>query len=288
MSGSVRRSFAAIDLSRSPPPKVVEPLSYEAILAAMVADLVARDPAYSALLESDPAMKILEVAAARELLLRQRVNDAARSVMLAFAAGSDLEHLGALVGVARQAGESDDRLRRRIQLAPEAFTTAGSVGAYVFHALAADPRVRDVSVTSPGPGRVVVTILSSEADGLPSDDVIEAVRARLNGDDVRPLTDSVTVRRPTVAAFDIAARLYLYDGPDAAVVEAEARASLAAYLEGAFAIGRDVPRSAIFAALHRPGVQRVELPSPPADVVVDDISVARSRSVSVAVVGRDE
>ena len=50
--------------------------------------------AFTALVESDPAWTILEVAAYRELLLRQRINDASRAVMLAFATGADLEHLG--------------------------------------------------------------------------------------------------------------------------------------------------------------------------------------------------
>ena len=87
-------SFTAIDLSNIPAPEVVETLDFSAILAAMVADLQARDPAFTALVESDPAWKILEVAAYRELLLRQRINDASRAVMLAFATGADLEHLG--------------------------------------------------------------------------------------------------------------------------------------------------------------------------------------------------
>ena len=94
-------AFTTIDLSTLPPPSVVETLDFEAILAAMLADLQARDPAFTALVESDPAYKILEVCAYRELLIRQRVNDAARATMLAYATGADLEQIGALFGVTR-------------------------------------------------------------------------------------------------------------------------------------------------------------------------------------------
>ena len=73
---------AAIDLSRLPAPTVVEAIDYEMVLAALKADLVARWPDYTADLESDPAIKLLEVAAYREVLLRQRVNDAARAVLV--------------------------------------------------------------------------------------------------------------------------------------------------------------------------------------------------------------
>lgn len=90
-----------IDLSTLPAPKVVESLSLDAIVQAMISDLVSRDPTFTALVESDPAYKILEVAAYRELLLRQRVNEAVQAVMLAYAAGSDLDQIGANFGVPR-------------------------------------------------------------------------------------------------------------------------------------------------------------------------------------------
>ncbi|MCP3967439.1 MAG: hypothetical protein GY750_14680 [Lentisphaerae bacterium] len=69
-------TFNAIDLSLLPAPDVIETLDYELILAGMIADLQAKAPEFSALVESDPAFKILEAAAYREVILRQRVNDA--------------------------------------------------------------------------------------------------------------------------------------------------------------------------------------------------------------------
>jgi phage-related baseplate assembly protein len=156
--------FTAVDLSRLPPPAVVEALSFEQILSEMLADLVARDPSFTAMVESDPAYKILEVAAFRELIIRQRVNDAAKAVMLASAVDTDLDNLGALLGVTRlmldpgdpthsiaPTYELDDDYRYRITLAPEGFSVAGPEGAYKYHALSADPGVLDASATSPTP-----------------------------------------------------------------------------------------------------------------------------------------
>ena len=97
----ITNAFSQIDLSRLAAPDVVEVLDYEVILAEMLADLRARDSAFTALTEADPAYKILEVAAYRELLIRQRINEAARSVMLAYAAGADLDQIAANFGVAR-------------------------------------------------------------------------------------------------------------------------------------------------------------------------------------------
>jgi len=78
-------------------PDVIEQIDYESLLSALRADLQARLPTFNAWLESDPIMKLLEVAAYREMLLRQQFNDRARSVMLAYALGADLDHLGALL-----------------------------------------------------------------------------------------------------------------------------------------------------------------------------------------------
>ena len=50
------------------------------------------------------------------MLLRNRINIAARGQLLAYAAGTDLDHLAAFYGVERLAGEGDERLRLRIQL----------------------------------------------------------------------------------------------------------------------------------------------------------------------------
>lgn len=167
-------SFTAVDLTRLPAPDVVERVDYEAILSALKAKLIALMPELEATLalESEPLTKILETVAAREVMLRQRVNDAARSVMLAFASGADLEHLAALYGVQREtlkpgdpeaipplapSLEDDASLRRRAQLAPEAIATAGSEGAYKFHGLCAGESPTQVAIESPQEGLVTVS-----------------------------------------------------------------------------------------------------------------------------------
>lgn len=94
-----------IDISKLPAPAIVEELSFETILAEMRTRLLELLPAWTASdLESDPANKILEVAAYRETLLRQRVNEAVRACMIAYATGTNLDNIAADCGVARLAG----------------------------------------------------------------------------------------------------------------------------------------------------------------------------------------
>lgn len=274
-------SYTAIDLARLPPPAVVETLDFETIFAEMLADLQKRDPTFSALVESDPAYKILEVAAYRELIIRQRINDAARAVMLAYAVGPDLDQIGVLFNVQRllisegdEAAvppvppvlESDEELRRRIQLSLEGLSVAGPEGAYIYHALSSDSRVLDASAISPAPGEVLITVLSREGDGTAPDELTAIVAERLQQDNIRPLTDKVTVQGATIVRFAVDADLYISGGAGREVVIAEATRRLEDYLAAAKRLGQDLPVSGIFAALHVEGVQRVDLHSPAADL----------------------
>lgn len=269
----------AIDLSQLPAPDVIENIDFETLLAERKARLVALYPADERAdvaarleLESEPLTKLLQENAYRELVLRQRINEAARANMLAFAIGADLDQLGANFDVERlviDAGdatamppvpptlESDTEFRSRIQLAFESLSVAGPVGAYEFQARAAHPDVLDVSVESPEPVDVVVTILSRSGDGIPSADVLDVVRTHI--DERRPLTDRVTVQPATLVEYHIDANLTLEDGPDADVVQQSAIARLNAYIASRHRLGAWVTRSGIHAALTVEGVVAVEL-----------------------------
>ncbi|WP_164276631.1 baseplate J/gp47 family protein [Stenotrophomonas sp. B1-1] len=273
-------TFTAVDLSKLPVPDVFEQLSFEQLLAQRVAELHLYLPDVL-LLESEPLYKLLQASAYRELILREQFNQRAKGLLLAYAQHGDLDHLAAPFGVTRQlltpadpvtgapaVYEDDAAFRRRIQLAPEGLSVAGPEGAYIFHALGADPRVLDASAISDAPGVVRVSILSREGDGSATAELIAAVDAALSADSVRPLTDHVIVQSVEVVAFAIDASVYTFAGPDAQVVLGEARRRLQAYVDGSHRIGRDVTRSGLFAALHAEGVQRVELHAPLADIAV--------------------
>lgn len=295
--------FTAIELPQIPFPGVIDTLDFEVILAEMLADLRSRDSEFTSLVESDPAYKVLEVAAFREVLIRQKGNDQAKAVMLAYAVGTDLDNLVANFNVQRlvvDAGdpdavppvpptfETDDELRRRALLAWEGLSTAGSVGSYIFHSLTADPDVKDASAISPTPGAVLVSVLSRSGNGSAPADVVESVDAALSEETVRPLTDNVTVQAASVNEYAIEAELTLYPGPDGQVVRDAAESAAQKYADDNHRLGRDITRSGIFSALHQPGVQNVVITSPASDITNDRTQASFCTSVNAPVVGRNE
>jgi phage-related baseplate assembly protein len=275
--------YTKVDISQLAPPNVVEALDFEAILSEMVNDLRGRDPSFTALIESDPAYKILEVCAYRELLIRQRVNEASLAVMVAYATGADLDQMAARYDVARllitpanldaippvdAVYEDDDAFRQRIILSLEGYTTAGSRGSYVYHALSASGDCKDVAVTSLVPGTVNVAVLSRQGNGAAPNDTIAQVVAALNDEVVRPLCDTVLVEAAQVVDYHIEAVLDLFPGTGQAEILSSAQAAAEYYSGEQHRLGRDITRSGIFAALHQPGVQNVSLLSPTSDIPI--------------------
>ncbi len=213
-------SFTAVDLSKLPFPGVIEEISFEAIYQSMREQMQALQPVLFSdngkpilknarltkdnngevwfkipfagedkllflELESDPSARQLQVVAYREMLIRQRINNACKAVMLAYAQGADLEQIGAQFGVKRllikeadtdnnipAQYEQDDDLRYRIQLSPEGFSTAGPEGAYIFHTLSASSQVKDAAIQSPTFKNIALSSANRRRGNVPRDALI--------------------------------------------------------------------------------------------------------------------
>ena len=276
----------APELAGLPTPQVLETLRLETVFDALLRDFQVRYPQYSALLASDPAIKLIEVAAYRELLLRARINEAARANLLAFAVGNDLEHLGAFYGVSRLPQEQDEPLRRRIRARIMGFANAGGAAHYRYWALSASPEVADVAVDSPGPGRVRISVLPTGHSDTVPEALLDAVRATVLRDDVRVLTDTVEVVPVSLVPVTVAAQIWLYPDTPMAVFEGLAP-RLTRELAQAAVLGWDLTRSWLIGQLQQAGVHKVELISPDADIRVHSTQAVRLTDVQLTFAGRD-
>lgn len=195
--------------------------------------------------------------------------------------------------------EIDDELRERIALAPERFSTAGSVGAYRFHALSAWPGIIDVAVVHPEmaiqgadlvstngvpPGQVRLYPLMR--DGLPAQAVLDAVLAACSGESVRPVCDQVQAIVPETVHTTLSVELTLFAGSDSAAVLEYGQAAADAYVAAVRRrLGFDVVRSQIADALHVAGVYKVSVLAPAADVVLQDYQWPVFDAVTVTIAG---
>ncbi|ROT46078.1 baseplate J/gp47 family protein [Pusillimonas sp. NJUB218] len=297
-------SSSPIDLSLLPVPDALEVIDFESIYSARKQRLVdlfsedVRQEVYETLaLESEPMSKLMQENAYREMVIRERVNQCVRRVLLAFAKGSDLDHIGARYYVYRlvvQAAdpnaspplplimESDEAFLERIQDAYEGLSVAGPRAAYEFHARSADGRVIDARAISPVPCDIEIYVLSFEGDGTASPELLATVADAVNEEDVRPLGDRVTVLSAEIVDFQVQAKVHIKtSGPGRAQALDLARQQVTDYVSRRKRQGRSVWLSMLDALMHVEGVERVEIIQPAADIVLLDSQAARCTAIEI-------
>lgn len=280
-------NLTAIDLSQLNPPDVIRQIDFETILDEVLEEFYQRMddvyPEFPRYLESDPAMKLAEAFAYREMLIRKEANEQALSVLLAFAKDNDLDHKAAERNLQRRiispatentpaVYESNDSLRKRVQLAPEGQTTAGSEGSYIFHGLNADQRVKDIYPYAPldengyPNGICNIYVLSNDGNGEASEDLLNVVSAALNAKSVRPLTDRPIVYSASILNYNIEAEIFIDEGPDENIVLGSCYKAAQEYTKKSHSFNDGISLSGIYQALHQSGVSRVNLISPTGNI----------------------
>ena len=287
--------MSTVDFSQLPEPNLIQELDYESIFNERKEKFIALYPAteqnqWRTILnrESDPVVKVLQENAYLELLYRNKCNADARSLLLAYAEGSDLDHLAlteyglirlivtpadnSVVPPSPAIYESDERLRERCLLSFDGMNTAGSANAYRYFALSADGRVDGIKVRSDDVNPYLLDIVITQVDSLngeASAELITAVQKALDPDHVRPVCDRPTVKSSSATNYQIEAQLYVGKNAEDALLLEAANIRLDKYIKNAQKNGESIYRSAIFAALHVDGIQRVVITSPVNDLVMD-------------------
>ena len=282
-----------IDLTVLPPPKVLQEPEFSELFEALVARHRELDPNYAYYTAADPIVELLQAIAYREMVWRNRGNEVAMSRLLAFAEGGDLDHLGSFCPMGDvlrmtlveanpdvappvlEVKEDDKSFRRRIQLKLAAPSTAGPYEHYLYHALSSSPKVKDAHAYSPDypngfnmGGRVNLTILSREGNGIPSAGLLEQVRQHVTAEDVGVLTDLITVEPARLKPLTIRASIVLHPDTPVALFN-----NLTPFFQGEFdklqALGVPITPSWIMSTLHRQGVQDVVLHEPTTTIRVE-------------------
>ncbi|NNG82839.1 baseplate J/gp47 family protein [Acinetobacter sp. ANC 5378] len=284
-----------VDFSQLPTPTLIKELDFETLLNARKEKFIALYPAseqqkWRSVLsrESEPVVKILQENTYLEMLYQNKCNADARSLLLAYAEGEDLDHLALTeYGLTRlivtpedisatpplpAVYESDERLRERCLLSYDGMNTAGATNGYRYFTLSADGRVDGIKVKSdeetPCFLDIVITQVDSE-NGEASEELVQIVQASLDPDTVRPVGDRPTVKSSIATNYQIEASLYVGKNAEDALLLEAAHIRLDKYIKNAQKNGESIYLSAIYAALHVDGIERVEIISPTSDLVMD-------------------
>ncbi len=287
--------MSTVDFSQLLPPSLITELSYEAIFTKRKESFISlydasEQQAVRELLqrESEPVVKLLQENAYLEMLYQAKCNADARSLLLAYAEKSDLDHLAlteygltrlvvtpadnTVIPPVEAVYESDERLRERCILSFDGMNTAGSANAYRYFTLSADGRVDGIKVRSEQDNPYLLDVVITQVDsvnGQASAELVQIVQAALDPEEVRPVCDRPIVISSIATNYQIEAVLYVGKNAEDALLLEAANIRLDKYIKNAQKNGESIYRSAIFAALHVDGIQRVVITSPANDLVMD-------------------
>ena len=282
---------------------VLEDLDVESILAQRMARLkelwASYDPPMAAqydveMLEFDPIKINQECCAYFELLLRDRVNQAARSVTLAYAIGTDLDAIGSRYpgGVPRLEGEGDERYRRRIWLSPNTLSPHGTAEAYEYWALTAFPELRDVTAIRKVQHDYYPTILitclmnTNYDDPRPPQEALLRIRSYIGSLSRQGLTDVISVNPPKVKEIEYRLNVWLYPGTAQNPTVDKIVLNIANLINDQYWLGHDHSHTAIHAACAIQGVHHAEIVEPEKDVSVPLDWVVKVKTITVNIAGR--
>lgn len=178
--------------------------------------------------------------------------------------------------------EDDDTLAERIFLAPSEYSTCGTEDSYIFHAKSASTLVNDVSVSSPEPCYLTVTITSKT--GMPTQELIDIVTAYLNDPIRKKLTDRITVTGPDAVSFDIDVTYYIsYDNQKyEETIKDQVEAAVNEYITWQTTrIGRNINPSKLIQMIVDAGANRATVTYPEhATVEANELAVLGTKTVT--------
>jgi phage-related baseplate assembly protein len=244
---------SALDLSQLQAPSVIKTLDWEAEIAQFVADLSTRLPEWVGVFEGDAFRKICQSWAYRLVLKDEEHNRDARSLLIAYATGADLDHLLATYHrTQRLPGEGDESFRSRGQLAPEARADFGlTPGGYIFKIRTEfGKQLRDVRAIHRGEGRVEIRLLGTGETGAVTSELLVAVAKAFQPEDASASTDVVTVLPAQVETVTVNAVLVVPPGPDRNAVAALSKLALQAFSARIFRLNTSVYAQAVKTAGH--------------------------------------
>nr|WP_243152030.1 baseplate J/gp47 family protein [Pseudoflavonifractor sp. 524-17] len=159
---------------------------------------------------------------------------------------------------------TDEEFYELLRLSMDGYSCAGARGGYIYFAKQVSTEIADVIAASPTPGVVKLYVLMN--DGTPATpEMKEQVLAACSADDVRPLTDLVSLEDPENVDYHV--RLTYYMGQDnpisAQALDAAVKEKVREYTAWQSAkLGRDINPSRLISMLMETGIKRVDLFEP--------------------------
>lgn len=160
--------------------------------------------------------------------------------------------------------EDDISLAERTYLAPSGYSTAGPQDAYAYWVKTYNTDIGSVRPMTPEPGYATIYVLMRDGS-LPGEEVIRKLEEDLQNNEVRPMTDFVTVSAPEVKTFNLDLTYWIARSnlASAAAIQTRVEVAIQDFITWQTTeIGRDLNPSELIRRVREAGAKRVEVTTP--------------------------
>ncbi|EOD9110305.1 baseplate J/gp47 family protein [Vibrio parahaemolyticus] len=207
--------------------------------------------------------------------------------------------------------ESNDSVLTRYFLAVHALASTGTAKGYQFHAMTLDGKPV-MEIESPEEGKIVVTytykehpfsgqvkdarsvhvregvvdvfVLSHQGDGVPSAELVNAVQAHLDRDEIGQETDLITVKPAGIERYQVRATVTISQGPDSVLTKEAAEEAVAKYATLQHRLAGSVEQTMLYHVLHSAGAKKVELHEPAKSIAAAESKAPYCEAIDITVV----
>lgn len=160
--------------------------------------------------------------------------------------------------------EDDDTLKDRIYIAPSKYSVAGPEESYRYWVKTYNSNISDVLIYSDDPVDVVIEFIMNDGE-LPSESMLLGVQKFLSDEQIRPLTDRVTVKAPETVEYKVNVKYFVNqsDLKKVDTIKTAVNTAVDDYIQWQRSkIGRDINPSQLIQQMVSAGAKRVEVALP--------------------------
>ena len=185
--------------------------------------------------------------------------------------------------------EDDDTLKDRISIAPSKYSVAGPEESYRYCVKTYNSNISDVLIYSDDPVDAVIEFIMNDGE-LPSESMLLGVQKFLSDEQIRPLTDRVTVKAPETVEYKVNVKYFVNqsDLKKVDTIKTAVNAAVDDYIQWQRSkIGRDINPSQLIQQIVSAGAKRVEV-TLPGFQVIGKANVAKLSSKTVTYGGLED
>lgn len=185
--------------------------------------------------------------------------------------------------------EDDDTLKDRIYIAPSKYSVAGPEESYRYWVKTYNSNISDILIYSDDPVDVVIEFIMNDGE-LPSESMLLGVQKFLSDEQIRPLTDRVTVKAPETVEYKVNVKYFVNqsDLKKVDTIKTAVNAAVDDYIQWQRSkIGRDINPSQLIQQMVSAGAKRVEV-TLPVFQVIGKANVAKLSSKTVTYGGLED